>query len=62
MMYLDMGIESGYRRGILSVKVDGRYLVEATQRLFHASSENLPDGHLVLKLNLGLGGMDIDVD
>ncbi len=45
----------------LGVEVDGRHLVEHPHRVFDGGRENLPDGLLVLKLDLGLGGMDVDV-
>ena len=56
-----MSAISRYLGGVLGVKVDRGHLAETSQRLLDSGSENLPDRHLILKLDLGFSGMDIDV-
>jgi hypothetical protein len=46
----------------LSVEVEPRNLAELAQGIAHGSGENLEDGLLVFELDLGLSGMDVDVD
>ena len=61
-MHLDMAGIGWYRGGILGVEVDGRHLAETSQHLLDSGGENLPDRHLVLKFDFGLGGMDVHID
>ena len=55
-------VENGNLRFGLRVEVDGGNVVEFAHRILDGCHEDLPDGLLVLKLDLALGGMDVDVD
>ena len=61
-MYFDMGIISGNGRSTLGIEIDGRHLAETAQGFLDSRGKDLPDGHLILKLDLGLRGMDVHVD
>ena len=62
MMHLYVAAIGGNRWRVLCIEVDGGHFAETAQRLLDTGSENLPDGHLVLKLDFSLGRMDVDVD
>ncbi len=57
-----VGIENGNVGLALGVKLDGRRVVEHPHGILDRCHQDLVDGLLVLKLDLGLGGMDIHVD
>ena len=46
----------------LYIEIYLRNLTELSDGILHRCCQNLPDGLLVLKLNLRLRGMDIDID
>ena len=49
-------------RFILRIEIDGRHIIEHANAFLHCRRENLPDGLLVLKLDFGLGRMNVDID
>ncbi len=57
-----VGIERGDVGTCLGVEVEGRHCAKFAQGFANGSHKDLEDGLVVLKLNLGLCGMDIDVD
>ena len=44
------------------IKIDGRYGIEFSQRFLDGRRENLPNGLFVLKLDFGLGGMNVHIN
>ena len=56
------GVVDGDVEGALGVEVDAGHGVELAERLADGRGEDLPDGLLVLELDLGLGRVDIHVD
>ena len=58
---LSSGFESRNIGAVFGVKVYGRNRVELSQRFTHSSSQDLPNGLFVFKLDFRFRRMDIDV-
>ena len=56
------GVEDGDVGLALDIEVDGGDVAETAEGVAHGGGEHLPDGLLVLELDLGLRGVDVHID